>query len=92
MEKVSMIIGLITLAVGLVGTILGWVISIRQGQLKVFVEEKMMEAESKELSGEQKLAYVLEKVKEKYKVLAFIEKAKEFIDELIKFSKKVNSK
>lgn len=92
MEQVSMIIGLISLAVGLIGTIIGWVISIRKGQLKTFVEEMMMEAEAKQMTGEQKLNYVLEKVKEKYKVLAFIESARQFVEELIKFSKKVNHK
>lgn len=86
------IITLIIAGISLIATIVGWVVEIRKGNLKKFVEEKMAEAEESGKDGKEKLNYVLEEVKAKYKVKAFVDLAKKFIEDLIDFSKKVNGK
>ena len=60
--------------------------------MKKFIEEKMVEAEKLELSGEKKLAYVLQAVKEKYKVVEVLLNCKKFIEHIITLSKQINAK
>ena len=52
----------------------------------------MFEAEQLELSGEKKLAYVLQAVKEKFKIVEVFLNCKKFIEHLIDLTKKINAK
>ena len=88
----ELIITICSMGITLLGTIFGLIKSIVNGNLKKFVEEKMAEAEATGKTGAEKYNYVINAVKEKYKLGGFISLAKKFIEELIDFSKKVNSK
>lgn len=63
-----------------------------KGGLKKFVEEKMIEAEKTEKSGSEKLKYVLDAVKEKYKFNLVVKAANAVVEAVIKISKEINSK
>ena len=92
--SVAEIIELITLAITLVGLVGTIIVSIRNGEMKNFVIEKMEEAEEKFKDLEKpeksikKLDYVINAVKEKYKVLSIIINVKEIIERLVKFKNK----
>ena len=86
------IITLIALGVAIIGGLAGIIISIVRGDMKKFIVEKMEEAEKSGKSGKEKLAYVLEAVKEKYKVLELILNVQKFVETIIDISKQINSK
>lgn len=88
----ELLITLICAIVAAVGFIITLVTSIRSGSLKQFILEKMEEAEKSGKSAVEKLDYVIQAVKEKYKILAFIINIKKIVEILISFSKQVNYK
>lgn len=90
---VTEIIELISLIVTTLGLIVSIVTAIVKGNLKNFILEKMQEAEAKqELTGEQKLMFVIEEVKNKYKIITIIMNIKKFIEKVISVTKKINYK
>ena len=85
---------ILTIILGIValGGLIAIFIAIVRGEMKKFIEEKMVEAEQLELSGEKKLAYVLQAVKEKFKIVEVFLNCKKFIEHLIDLTKKINAK
>lgn len=74
-------------------------VAIARGDMKKFIEEKMAEAEIKYESitdlnekAKLKLTYVIEAVKEKYKIMTIILNVKKVIEHIIKLSKQINYK
>ena len=90
--QVETIISLVVAGVILLGGIIALVIAIVRGDMKKFIVEKMEEAEKLELSGEQKLKYVIQAVNEKYKILRLILNIKKYIEYIISISKEINAK
>lgn len=90
--QIETIITLVILGCLTLGGIATIVLAIVRGDMKKFIEEKMIEAEKQELSGEKKLEYVLVAVKEKYKILEIVLNVKKFIEHIIAISKQINSK
>lgn len=90
--NIETIILTVILGVVVLGGIVTIIVAIIRGDMKKFIEEKMIEAEQLELSGEKKLAYVLEAVKEKYKIAELLLNTKKFIKHIIDLSKQINAK
>ena len=90
--NIETIILTVILGVVVLGGIVTIIVAIIRGDMKKFIEEKMIEAEQLELSGEKKLAYVLEAVKEKYKIAELLLNAEKFIKHIIDLSKQINAK
>ena len=90
--QIETIISLIILGVVVVAGLIAILIAIVRGDMKKFIEEKMVEAENLDMSGEQKLKYVMEAVKEKYKVLELLLNVKKFIEKVIAITKQINAK
>lgn len=88
-HEIIELVGLIISVLALIGSI---VYSIIKGKLKDFIIEKMEEAEALELGGQEKLNYVLEAIKEKYKIAKIILNSQKFIEKVIAISKKINFK
>ena len=87
-EIIQLII-LIVVTLALIATI---VVAIVRGDMKKFIEEKMAEAEKLGLSGKEKLEYVVNAVKEKYKIMTIILNVKKVIEHIIELSKQINYK
>lgn len=90
--SVELIITLIALGVAIIGGVATLVIALIRGEIKKFVEEKMIEAEKLEMSGEQKLQYVLKEVQSKYKIMELFLNVRKFIEHIIALSKQINAK
>lgn len=97
--SVETIITLIALGIACLSGIIGIVLAVVRGDMKKFIIEKMEEAEEKYKDVEDKneksklkLEYVINAVKEKYKVLDVILNIKKFVEYIIKITKKINSK
>ena len=90
--QLETIIALIVLGATILASALGIVVAIVRGKMKEFIKEKMIEAEKLEMSGVKKLEYVLQAVKEKYKVLELALNVKKFIEQVISISKQINAK
>ena len=88
----ELIITLVALGVSVFVGLIGIVVAIARGDMKKYIEERMIEAEKLDLSGEKKLAFVINAVKEKYKVLELILNAKKFVEHIIELSKQINFK
>lgn len=88
----ELLITLIVACIAVISTVVTIITSIRSGSLKQFILEKMEEAEHLELTGALKLDYVIQAVKDKYKLLALIINIKKIVEILISFSKQVNYK
>lgn len=98
-KEISELVGLITACLGLIGMIVAYVrkvyTTIKEKDLKMFIEEQMAVAEKTEISGKEKLVMVLSAIEERYGLKEFMKiesKAKDYIEECIEFSKKVNHK
>jgi hypothetical protein len=87
--EIIQLVVLIVVTLALIATV---VVAIVRGDMKKFVEEKMVEAEKLELSGKVKLEYVLNAVKEKYKIMTVILDVKKVIEHIIELSKQINYK
>ena len=92
LEEIKELVLLITAIISLIVSIVTIISSAVKNNLSAFVREKMQEAEASGLTGSQKLEFVLEAVKEKYKFKQLVNLAKELVEKLIEFSKKVNAK
>lgn len=90
--EIGTIITLCVLGVSVVSGLIAIIVAIVRGDMKKFIVEKMEEAEKSGKSGKEKLAYVLEAVKEKYKVMDFILNVKKFVEYIISISKNINAK
>ena len=90
--QVETIILLVVLGCSIIVGIGTIIIALIRGDMKKFIEAKMVEAESMELGGKEKLEFVLKAVKEKYKVLEIVLNVKAFIEHIIALSKKINAK
>ena len=90
--QIGTIVSLVTLGVVTLGGIVTIIVAIIRGDMKKFIEEKMIEAEKLEMTGREKLAYVLEAVKEKYKLMEVVMNVRKFIEHIIEISKNINSK
>lgn len=81
---------LVLLAVSVLSGVATIIVAIIRGEMKKFVVEKMEEAEQSGKSGVEKLQFVLDAVKEKYKVLQIILNIQEFVEKIIDITKKIN--
>lgn len=90
--SVETIVTLVTLGVVALGGIISIIIAIVRGDMKKFIVEKMEEAEKSEMSGTQKLQFVIQAVKEKYKIAEVVLNTKKFIEYIISISKGINCK
>ena len=90
--ELQTLIPVITLGVVVLGGLFSIIIAVVRGDMKKFIEQKMIEAEQTDLSGAKKLEYVLVAVKEKYKVMELFLNTKKFVEHVIELSKKINSK
>lgn len=89
---VETIVLLALLGVSVISGVVSLIVALAKGEVKKFIEEKMVEAEKSGKTGKEKLAYVLEAVDEKYKVMKLFMNAKKFIEHIITISKQINAK
>ena len=89
--NIETIIVLVILGIAVLSGIISIVVAIIRGDMKKFIEEKMIEAEKMQGSVE-KLTYVLNAVKQKYKIVELVLNVKKFIEHIIDLSKQINSK
>jgi len=90
--QVELVITLILLGVSIVSGVVAIVVALVRGDMKLFIEKMMIEAEQKDLTGEEKLKYVLEAVKKKHKVLEIVMNVQKFVEHIIVLSKQINAK
>ena len=90
--QIETIISLAVLGVVVLSSVITLVVALVRGDMKKFIVEKMEEAETLELSGDKKLNYVVQAVKEKYKVVELVLNVKKFIEYVIQITKKINAK
>lgn len=90
--EIREIIELVCLCISTVGLITTLFTAITKGKLKEFVIQKMEEVETKELTSVEKFDYVVNAVKEEYKILAILINIETFIEKVIDISKKINYK
>ena len=86
------IISLIVLGVVCLFGVISIIVAIIRGDMKKFIKEKMAEAEKLSMNGQQKLEYVINAVKEKYKIPELVLNIKKFIENIIEISKQINYK
>lgn len=89
--NIETIIVLVILGIAVLSGIISIVVAVIRGDMKKFIEEKMIEAEAMQGSVE-KLTYVLNAVKQKYKIVELVLNVKKFIEHIIDLSKQINSK
>ena len=90
--QIETIISLIVLGVVILAGLITIIVAIVRGDMKKFIIEKMEEAEQLELDGAKKLQYVLEAVKEKYKLMELFLNVKKFVEQIISITKQINYK
>ena len=96
--QIETIISLVVLGVVILASLITIIVAIVRGDMKKFIVEKMEEAEKlfedlpKEEKAKKKLQYVLEAVKEKYKVMELFLNVKKFIEYIISITKEINAK
>ena len=90
--QIETIISLVVLGVVILASLITLIIALVRGEMKKFVVEKMEEAEKLEISGTKKLEYVLQAVKEKYKIMELFLNVKKFVEYIIKITKEINAK
>lgn len=86
------IVAIVILGVSLVGALVGLITALVRGEMKKDIEGWMIEAEQSGKSGTEKLAYVVEQFKNKYKIVQFILNVKKFIEQIIDLTKQINCK
>ena len=79
-REIIELVALIITTLGLIGTLFG---AISRGQLKEFIIEKMEEIEDSGKSSVEKLEYVINAVKEKYKILTIIINIQKFVEKVL---------
>ena len=90
--ELQTLIPVVLLGITVLGGIFGIIVAVVRGDMKKFIEQKMVEAEESGKSGGEKLAYVINAVKDKYKVMELFLNVKKFIEHVIELSKRINSK
>ena len=90
--SVETIVTLIVLGVVALSGIISIIVAIIRGDMKKFIVEKMEEAEKSGKTGSEKLSFVIEAVKEKYKIARIILDVKKFIEYIIGITKEINTK
>lgn len=90
--QIETIISLVVLGVVILASLITIIVAIVRGDMKKFIVEKMEEAEKLELDGAKKLQYVLEAVKEKYKIMELVLNVKKFVEYIISITKEINAK
>ena len=90
--QIETIISLVVLGVVILASLITIIVAIVRGEMKKFIIAKMEEAENLKLDGLKKLQYVLEAVKEKYKLMELFLNVKKFVESIIEISKKINYK
>lgn len=86
------IITLVALGIPAISGIIGLFIAIVRGKLKNFIVKQMEIAEKSGLSGAKKLDFVLQAVKEEYKLTEKFLNVKKFIEYIISITKQINYK
>ena len=86
------LITIISLGVVALSGVVGIVIALVRGDIKNFIVSKMEEAEKMGMSGADKLKYVLQAVKDKYKIMEVVLNVRKFIEYIISISKEINHK
>lgn len=84
------IIELVSLCITTLGLIISLVTAIVKGHLKDFIVEKMEEVEKTDKNAAEKLSYVINAVKDKYKIVAIIINIEAFVEKIIDISKQIN--
>ena len=90
--SITEIISLVVAGVAILGAIATIIVSIVKGEMKKFIEEKMIEAEQSGKTGAEKLQFVLTAVKEKYKLFELFLDVKKFVERIIELTKQINVK
>ena len=90
--QLEVILSLIVIGCFIVGSIVAIIIAIVRGDMKRFIEAKMIEAEQSGMSGKEKLEYVIKAVKDKYKIMEIVLNVKAFVEHIIALSKEINAK
>ena len=90
--QVETIIMLVIIGVLAVIGIVSIIVAIVRGDMKKFIQTKMIEAEQQDLDGAKKLEYVLVAVNEKYHVLKVLLNVKKFVEGIISITKQINYK
>lgn len=96
--EVQTIVSLAILGVVVLGGVFAIIVAILRGEMKKFIIEKMEEAEElykaleKPEKSIKKLMFVLNAVKDKYKILEVFMNAKKFVEKVIEISKQINTK
>ena len=91
MDQIKLLIALIILGVMIIGAIVLIVVSIVRGDMKEYIKECMAEAEElykdlpKPEKSKKKLQYVIDKVKEKYKLASLFLNIKKFVEMMVEF-------
>lgn len=94
--SIAEIVELVGLAIAIIVAIVSIIGSIRKGQAREFIIAKMEEAEQM-FEGDpdkakKKLAYVIEKTKEEFKLAALFMNIEKFVERIIAATKKINFK
>ena len=89
--SIETIITLVVLGVTALGGIIGLIVALVRGDMKKFIVEKMEEAEASGKTGKEKLMFVLEAVKEKYKIMQIVMDVKKFVEYIISITKQINT-
>lgn len=92
MDIAGTVTALILLGATALAGIVTIVIALVRGDMKKFIIEQMEIAEQSGMSGKEKLQFVIDAVKSKYKILDIILNVKEFIEKIISISKNINAK
>lgn len=90
--SVETLITLIVLGSAILVSLITIVVAIIRGDMKKYIIAQMEEAEKSGLSGKEKLQFVIDRVKEKYKVLELVLNVKKFVEEIISITKQINYK
>ena len=90
--QIETIISLVVLGVVILAGLIAIIVAIVRGDMKKFIIEKMEEAEKMELDGVKKLEYVVNAVKEKYKIMELVLNVKKFVEKIIDITKQINYK
>ena len=90
------IIMLVILGISVLASLIGIIVATVRGDMKKFIVAKMEEAEliykDDPDKAKKKLNYVIEAVKEKYKLVELILNIRKFVEYIIDISKHINTK
>lgn len=90
--SLDLLITLISLGVAILAAVCGIIVALVRGDMKKFIEEKMIEAEKSGKTGSEKLKFVTDAVNQKYKVMQLVLNVQKFIEHIVALSKQINAK